>query len=169
MRTAFVVRAARSDRPVFIPDPSEPIMRGIPMPEGTELEQARKRWVIEHATATLLRTLDHVEAELEDQLGDQVELRGILWSRNNSVVVRARRRRHAHRALTGSRHRASRAGGAPGWELVTPGNAADRADRDIRQARADRGVRAALRRDRAPPSLAARGMPGRMSRVAPLR
>lgn len=72
----------RSDLPVFVQDPDEPIMQGISVPEGTDLEQARKRWVIEHAQATLLRPLERVEAELMGQLGEQVELRGILWSRN---------------------------------------------------------------------------------------
>jgi hypothetical protein len=73
----------RSDQPVFIQDPNEPIMQGMPVPEGTDLEQARKRWVIEHATVKLLRTLEQVEAALAAQLGKRVELRGILWSRNN--------------------------------------------------------------------------------------
>jgi hypothetical protein len=74
----------RSDRPVFIQDPNEPIMQGIPMPPGTDLEQARKRWVIEHATVSLLRAPEQVEAELMDLMegGKTVELRGTLWSRN---------------------------------------------------------------------------------------
>lgn len=72
----------RSDRPVFIPDPNEPIMQGIPVPAGTDIEQARKRWVIEHATASVLRAPEQVEAELMDRLGQAVELRGMLWSRN---------------------------------------------------------------------------------------
>jgi hypothetical protein len=72
----------RSDLPVFVQDPNEPIMQGMPVPEGTDLEQARKRWVIEHAVATLLRPLAQVEAELGKQVGQKVELRGILWSRN---------------------------------------------------------------------------------------
>jgi hypothetical protein len=72
----------RSDLPVFVEDPNAPIMQGIPVPEGTDLEQARKRWVIEHATVSMLRAPAQVEAELEDKLGKQVALRGILWSRN---------------------------------------------------------------------------------------
>jgi hypothetical protein len=72
----------RSDLPVFIQDPNEPIMQGMPVPPGTDLEQARKRWVIEHATVSLLRALEQVEAELMDQGEKPVELRGMLWSRN---------------------------------------------------------------------------------------
>lgn len=72
----------RSDRPVFVADPNGPIMQGVPVPPGTDLEQARKRWVIEHATVSLLRTLEQVEAELMGQIGKKVELRGMLWSRN---------------------------------------------------------------------------------------
>jgi hypothetical protein len=72
----------RSDLPVFIADPNEPIMQGMPAPPGTDLEQARKRWVIEHATVKLLRAPEQVEAELMDQRGKTVELRGTLWSRN---------------------------------------------------------------------------------------
>jgi hypothetical protein len=72
----------RSDLPVFVQDPNAPIMQGMPVPEGTDLEQARKRWVIEHATVTLLRDPAQVEAELGAKLGQPVELRGILWSRN---------------------------------------------------------------------------------------
>jgi uncharacterized protein YdeI (BOF family) len=72
----------RSDQPVFIADPNEPIMQGMPVPPGTDLEQARKRWVIEHATVELLRAPEQVEAALMDQRGKTVELRGTLWSRN---------------------------------------------------------------------------------------
>jgi hypothetical protein len=75
----------RSDQPVFIQDPNAPIMQGMPVPPGTDLEQARKRWVIEHATVSLLRAPEQVESELMalmDQGGKTVELRGILWSRN---------------------------------------------------------------------------------------
>jgi hypothetical protein len=72
----------RSDLPVFIQDPNEPIMQGMPVPPGTDLEQARKRWVIEHATVSLLRAPEQVEAELMQRLGESVALRGISWSRN---------------------------------------------------------------------------------------
>ncbi len=73
----------RSDLPVFVQNPDEPIMQGISVPEGTDLEQARKRWVIEHVEVTLLRPLEKVEAELIERVGKKVELRGILWSRND--------------------------------------------------------------------------------------
>ena len=72
----------RSDLPVFVPDPNGPIVQGMPVPEGTDLEEARKRWVIEHATVKLLRPIEQVEAELTKQVGQKVELRGIIWSRN---------------------------------------------------------------------------------------
>jgi len=39
--------AQRADLPVFIAEPGEPIMMaGIPMPPGTDLEEARKRYVL---------------------------------------------------------------------------------------------------------------------------
>lgn len=72
----------RADLPVFVQDPNEPIMQGMPVPPGTDLEQARRRWVIEHARATMIRTPAQAEAELEHRIGQTLALSGILWSRN---------------------------------------------------------------------------------------
>jgi hypothetical protein len=74
--------AQRSDLPVFVQDPNEPIMQGMPVPPGTDLEQARRRWVIEQAEATMIRTPEQVEAALAERVGKAVALSGILWSRN---------------------------------------------------------------------------------------
>jgi hypothetical protein len=75
--------AERADLPVFVEDPNGPIMQGIPVPAGTDVEKARRRWVIEHAQATVVRTPEQVEADLASHVGKTVELGGILWSRNN--------------------------------------------------------------------------------------
>jgi hypothetical protein len=72
----------RADLPVFVADPDEPMMQGMPVPPGTDLEQARRRWVIEATSATVIRTPAQVEAELEPRIGQHVALAGILWSRN---------------------------------------------------------------------------------------
>ena len=37
----------RNDLPVFIPNPNEPQIQGIPVSEGTDLEKASKRFVLE--------------------------------------------------------------------------------------------------------------------------
>lgn len=74
--------AERADLPVFIPDPNEPIMQGMPVEPGTDLEQARRRFVIEQAKVTQLRSFPEVEAELASKLGETVALPGVLWSRN---------------------------------------------------------------------------------------
>lgn len=76
--------AQRDDLPVFVQEPGEPIMQGISVPPGTDVEQARRRWVIEHAEATVIRTPEQVEAELATQVGESVALGGILWSRNGA-------------------------------------------------------------------------------------
>jgi hypothetical protein len=36
----------RSDLPVFIQRPGEPVMAGMPVPPGTDLEQARRRFLL---------------------------------------------------------------------------------------------------------------------------
>ncbi len=36
----------KNDLPVFVQKKDEPIMQGIPVPEGTDLEKARKRYLI---------------------------------------------------------------------------------------------------------------------------
>lgn len=76
------VVAERSDRPVFVPKKGEPMMQGIPVPEGTDLEQARKRFVIDGASTKRLRSPAEVEAALRDRLGSVVTLTGVLWSLN---------------------------------------------------------------------------------------
>jgi hypothetical protein len=40
----------RSDLPVFIAEPGEMDKAGIPMPPGTDLEEARKRYILEDVT-----------------------------------------------------------------------------------------------------------------------
>jgi len=75
--------AERADLPVFVQDPDEPIMQGMSVPPGTDLEKARRRFVIEQAEATVLRTPEQVEASLAASVGETVELGGILWSRND--------------------------------------------------------------------------------------
>ncbi len=40
----------RNDLPVFVQRPDQPIRAGIPVPEGTDLEAASRRRVIEQAT-----------------------------------------------------------------------------------------------------------------------
>lgn len=72
----------RADLPVFVQDPNEPIMQGISVPPGTDLEQARRRWVIEQTHTTVLRTPAQAEAELETRVGQTTTLLGIVWSRN---------------------------------------------------------------------------------------
>jgi hypothetical protein len=42
--------AQRSDLPVFIPDPNIPAVQGIPMPTGTILDEAAKRFILEGVT-----------------------------------------------------------------------------------------------------------------------
>lgn len=76
------VVAVRADRPVFIPKKGEPIMQGIPMPEGTDLEQARRRHVIDQAVISVLRTPAEVEAALVASVGKDVRLAGVVWSVN---------------------------------------------------------------------------------------
>ncbi|MBW2528763.1 MAG: hypothetical protein JRI23_31600 [Deltaproteobacteria bacterium] len=75
--------AERSDRPVFVAKKGEPPMQGMPVPEGTDLEQARKRLVIEGARATPLRSTAQIDAALSAQLGKVVTLSGVLWSLND--------------------------------------------------------------------------------------
>ncbi|HLT35785.1 MAG TPA: hypothetical protein VK034_05855, partial [Enhygromyxa sp.] len=72
----------RADLPVFVADPDEPAMQGMPVPPGTDLDQARRRWVIEGARASVIRTPAQAEAELMKKIGERVAVAGILWSRN---------------------------------------------------------------------------------------
>ena len=39
----------RHDLPVFIADPNEPAVAGIPVPPGTDLHEASKRLIVEQA------------------------------------------------------------------------------------------------------------------------
>ena len=41
------VVAKRYDLPVFVPRKGEPVVQGIPVPEGTDLHEAGKRYIIE--------------------------------------------------------------------------------------------------------------------------
>jgi hypothetical protein len=76
------VVAEQSDLPVFHPRPGEPEQQGIPVPEGTSLDEARKRLVLEDATVTRLRSTTQVQKELVSHLGERVRLAGIVWSLN---------------------------------------------------------------------------------------
>ena len=74
--------AERSDLPVFVAKPGEPVMQGMPVPEGTDLDAARRRWVLEARSVTLVHPLADVEATLASQVGRDVSLDGIVWSIN---------------------------------------------------------------------------------------
>ena len=45
----------RHDLPVFIQKPGEPVAGGIPVPEGTDLHQASRRYVVRDAKWSLIR------------------------------------------------------------------------------------------------------------------
>lgn len=45
----------RHDLPVFIQKPGEPIAGGIPVPEGTDLHQASRRFVVRDAKWSLIK------------------------------------------------------------------------------------------------------------------
>jgi hypothetical protein len=77
------VVAERRDPRVFVQKPGEPIVQGIPVPEGTDLDKASRRHVLEGATVKLLRTVVEVEAELTEHVGREVSLRGVVWSLND--------------------------------------------------------------------------------------
>jgi hypothetical protein len=77
------VVSRRADRPVFIQRPGAPPMQGIPVPEGTDLEAARRRWVLEHASVEVVRSARQVEADLLSDVGKDVRLVGVVWSRND--------------------------------------------------------------------------------------
>lgn len=72
----------RADLPVFIPKPGEPAVQGIPVPPGTDLEAARRRFVLERARVTVVRTPPEVEAALSAAVGKDVSLEGVVWSLN---------------------------------------------------------------------------------------
>jgi hypothetical protein len=76
------VVAVRADLPVFIQKPGELPMQGMPVPEGTDLEQARKRFVLEQIGVTPLRSKAQVESALGSGLGKDVSLSGVVWSLN---------------------------------------------------------------------------------------
>jgi hypothetical protein len=40
----------RSDLPVFVPRPGEPIVQGIPVEPDADLERAKKRYLLQNAT-----------------------------------------------------------------------------------------------------------------------
>jgi hypothetical protein len=72
----------RADLPVFVQKPGGPQLQGIPVPEGTDLEAASRRWVIEHASVEVVRPAAQVEAALMAEVGDDVNLVGVVWSCN---------------------------------------------------------------------------------------
>jgi hypothetical protein len=74
----------RKDLPVFIQRPDEPIMQGMPMPEGTDLDQARRRLVIEDVAVTVVRQVADVERDLAKAVGTLVSLDGTVWSLNDN-------------------------------------------------------------------------------------
>ena len=45
----------RHDLPVYIQKPGEPVAAGIPVPEGTDLRQASRRYVLRDAKWSLIR------------------------------------------------------------------------------------------------------------------
>ena len=77
------VVSQRADRPVFVQRPGQPLMQGIPVPEGTDLEEARRRWVLEHASVEVVRAAPQVEAALLADVGKDVRLAGVVWSNND--------------------------------------------------------------------------------------
>lgn len=76
------VVAVRADRPVFVEKPGELPMQGIPVPEGTDLEQARRRYVLDKISVTPLRSAAEVERALTASIGKEVSLAGMVWSVN---------------------------------------------------------------------------------------
>lgn len=73
----------KADLPVCLPfKPGEPVMQCMPVPEGTDLDKARRHDVIEITSVKQLRTTPDVEAALRSQIGKDTELRGIVWSLN---------------------------------------------------------------------------------------
>ena len=72
----------RADLPVFVPKPGEPEVQGIPVPPGTDLEAARRRFVLERARVTLIRTPADVEAALSAAIGKDVSLEGVVLALN---------------------------------------------------------------------------------------
>lgn len=49
------VLEVRHDLPVFVQKPDEPLVQGIPVPEGTDLHAASRRYVVRDATWNVLR------------------------------------------------------------------------------------------------------------------
>lgn len=72
----------RADLPVFVEKKGEPPMQGIPVPEGTDLDKARRRYLIEQASVTPLRPVAQAEADLKAAIGKDVSLNGVIWSLN---------------------------------------------------------------------------------------
>ena len=50
--TGVVIK--RHDLPVFIPEDGKPVVSGIPVPEGTDLHEASKRYLLKDATWKLI-------------------------------------------------------------------------------------------------------------------
>jgi hypothetical protein len=73
----------RSDLPVFIQKKGEPIMQGMPVPEGTDLDEARRRYVLDQASVTQARSVAQAESDLKAAVGKDVSLSGVIWSLND--------------------------------------------------------------------------------------
>ncbi len=52
--TVSGILARDSGLPVFIPKRDEPVVQGIPVPEGTDLKKARQRYILRNAEWKLL-------------------------------------------------------------------------------------------------------------------
>ncbi len=50
--TGVVIK--KHDLPVFIPKEGEPVVTGIPVPEGTDIHEASKRYLLKNATWKLI-------------------------------------------------------------------------------------------------------------------
>ncbi len=72
----------KHDLRVLVPTKEEAEQQGIPMPTEAEIDAARTHYVLSKATPRALRTLPQIEAELEDRIGETVDLPGVLWSLN---------------------------------------------------------------------------------------
>lgn len=76
------VVSERADLPVFVQREEEPVVQGIPVPEGTDLDKARRRYVIERASVAMVRSVEAVEGALMARVGQEVALEGVIWSVN---------------------------------------------------------------------------------------
>lgn len=73
----------RADLPVIVNKKGEPALQGIAVPEGTDLDKARRRDVLEQASVTPARAVSQVEADMKAAIGKDVSLNGTIWSLND--------------------------------------------------------------------------------------